>query len=150
MYLGSFVRDGRSSFGLIVNGRVIDLAARTGAANLRDAIAAGTIKTATRASQEADSGQPLSSVTLLPPIPDPNKVICIGLNYRAHAAEGGLKLPENPSLFLRLNNTLVAHGAPLVRPSLSNDFDYEGELAIIIGKGGRHIPKSSALEHVFG
>lgn len=150
MYLTSFVSGDRSSFGLVAGERIIDLAARSGATNLCDAIAAGTIMAAAKAAQGADAGEPLSSVTFLPPIPDPNKVICIGLNYRAHAAEAGLKLPENPSLFLRLNNTLTTHGAPLVRPSLSSDFDYEGELAIIVGKAGRHIAGSVALDHVFG
>src|SRR5262249_9569551 len=99
---------------------------------------------------ESEEGRPLALVTLLPPIPDPEKTICIGLNYRAHAAEAGLKLPEHPSVFMRATNTLVAHEAALVRPRLSNDFDYEGELAIIIGKGGRHISKADALSHIFG
>lgn len=97
-----------------------------------------------------ERGEPLASVALLPPIPDPHKVICIGLNYRAHAAEAGLKVPQHPSLFLRLANTLAAHNAPLVRPRLSSEFDYEGGLAIVIGRPGRHIPKADALAHVFG
>lgn len=150
MHIASFVSGGRSSFGLVAADRIIDLAARCGTADLRDAIAGGTIAAAAKAAQGADPGEPIAAVTLLPPIPHPNKMICIGLNYRAHAAEAGLKVPEHPSLFLRLNNTLTAHGAPLVRPSLSGDFDYEGELAIVIGKPGHRIARPAALDHVFG
>jgi 2-keto-4-pentenoate hydratase/2-oxohepta-3-ene-1,7-dioic acid hydratase in catechol pathway len=147
--LASFVVNGRESFGLIEGDTVIDLAAHSGLPTLRAAIAAGTIMSAAKAAR-GTAGIPLSNVTLLPPIPEPEKIICIGLNYRAHAEEGGKKLPEFPSLFLRLTNTLVASGAPLVRPLASSDFDFEGELAIVIGKGGRRIAKSDALNHVFG
>src|SRR5207245_4329931 len=92
----------------------------------------------------------LSRVTLLPPITDPEKIICAGRNYRAHAAEAGGAPPENPQVFLRLVNTLVAHNQPMVRPRISGDFDYEGELALVIGKPGRHIAKADALGHIFG
>jgi 2-keto-4-pentenoate hydratase/2-oxohepta-3-ene-1,7-dioic acid hydratase in catechol pathway len=128
----------------------MDLAERNGVATLREAIAKGTIITAANAAQRAQEGQPLSAVTLQPPIPNPEKVICIGLNYRDHAAEAGQKLPEHPSVFVRLTNTLTPHGGALVRPNISDNFDYEGEVAVIIGKPGRHISRSSALEHVFG
>lgn len=151
MNIASFVSGGRQSFGIVAGDRVIALAAGIG--GLRDAIAAETIlpaAKAARATQSLEGSLPLAAVELLPPIPNPNKVICIGLNFRAHAADAGLKLPENPSVFLRLNNTLAAHDAPLVRPKLSGDFDYEGELAIVIGKAGRHIAKAAALGHVFG
>src|SRR5262249_26065486 len=88
--------------------------------------------------------------TLLPPITDPDKIICAGRNYRAHAAEAGGPPPENPQVFLRLINTLVAHNQPMVCPRISGDFDYEGELAVIIGNPGRHIAKSDALGDIFG
>lgn len=150
MNLASFISGSHQSFGLAVGNRIIDLAERSGAASLRDAIAEGTIIAAAKAAERSQEGQPLSAVTLQPPIPDPEKVICIGLNYRDHAAEAGLKLPEHPSVFVRLTNTLTPHSGSLVRPSISEDFDYEGELAVIIGKRGRRISKSAALEHVFG
>jgi 2-keto-4-pentenoate hydratase/2-oxohepta-3-ene-1,7-dioic acid hydratase in catechol pathway len=149
MNIASYMNGGRASFGLVTGGRVIDLAQRAGAATLRDAIASGSIMEAAKQA-EGEKGVALSDVKLLPPIPNPDKFICIGLNYRAHAAEAGLKLPEHPSLFVRLTNTLTASGSPMVRPILSGDFDYEGELAIIIGKGGHHIAKTDALTHVFG
>jgi 2-keto-4-pentenoate hydratase/2-oxohepta-3-ene-1,7-dioic acid hydratase in catechol pathway len=116
---------------------------------LRAAIAGGVINDAAAAAG-ATADVSLSSVKLLPPIPDPEKIICIGLNYKDHALEAGLKLPEHPSLFSRINNTLIGHDSPLVRPKASTDFDYEAELAVIIGKPGRHIAERDASSHVFG
>lgn len=89
-------------------------------------------------------------VVVLPPIPDPEKIICIGLNYRDHAEEAGMALPEYPAMFARFNSTLVGHGQPIVRPLQSEQLDFEGELAIIIGKPARHVAEASALEHVAG
>ena len=124
--------------------------AKEAAGELYDAIAGDALGAA---AAEVKSGAPdiaLSQVTLLPPITDPDKIICAGRNYRAHAAEAGGAPPENPSVFLRLVNTLVAHNQPMVCPKISGDFDYEGELALIIGKPGRHIAKADALGHIFG
>lgn len=146
----SFISDQRQTYGLVNGNNVFDLTARASQPTLRDAIAAGTITSAAKAARGGKADFRLEDVTLLPPIPDPEKIVCIGLNYRAHAEEGGKKLPEFPSLFLRLTNTLVASGTPMMRPLASNDFDFEGELAIVIGKGGRRIAKSDALDHVFG
>jgi acylpyruvate hydrolase len=92
----------------------------------------------------------IDRIELLPPLQKPPKVICIGLNYRAHAKEGGFPTPEYPAVFARFNSSLIGSGADLVRPQLSEQFDYEGELVVVIGRPGRHIPKASALEHVAG
>jgi 2-keto-4-pentenoate hydratase/2-oxohepta-3-ene-1,7-dioic acid hydratase in catechol pathway len=92
----------------------------------------------------------LSQVTITTPVPDVPKIICIGVNYKGHILEVGRKLPEQPSVFLRLHSSLSAHGEPIVRPKVSADFDYEGELAAVIGKGGRHIKREDALSHVAG
>lgn len=92
----------------------------------------------------------LDKVTLLPPIRRPGKIVCVGLNYADHSAESGFKQPDYPTLFARFSSTLIGHGAPLIRPRVSEQFDYEGELVAIIGKGGRKIPREKALEHVFG
>jgi len=88
--------------------------------------------------------------TLLPPIPKPDKIFCIGLNYRRHAVESNLPIPDYPVVFSRYPTSVVAHGAPLVRPNASTWFDYEAELAVVIGMGGRHIAKDKALGHVAG
>lgn len=92
----------------------------------------------------------LDAVTLLPPVGRPGKIICVGLNYIDHSAESGFKQPDYPTLFARFTSSLIGHGAPLLRPTVSEQFDYEGELVAIIGRGGRHIPRERALEHVFG
>jgi 2-keto-4-pentenoate hydratase/2-oxohepta-3-ene-1,7-dioic acid hydratase in catechol pathway len=151
MKLASFAVAGRASYGIVVGAGVVDLGARLGDRypDLGAALTAGALgELAGAASAKPDLA--LRDVSLLPPIPAPDKIVCIGLNYRAHAAEAGLKVPEHPSLFLRLNNTLVPHGGALVRPSVSSDMDYEGELAVVIGRGGRHIAAAQALDHVAG
>jgi acylpyruvate hydrolase len=89
-------------------------------------------------------------VTLLPVLSNPGKIICVGLNYADHSAESGFKQPDYPTLFGRFNSSLIAHGAPIVRPKLSEQLDYEGELVAVIGKGGKNIPKTQALDHVVG
>lgn len=151
MKLACFSSRNKSSYGVVVGGGIVDAGRRLGDRfpTLRSAIAGGALdEIAKLANEPADL--PLASVKLLPPIPDPDKIVCIGLNYREHAAEAGAKIPQFPSLFLRLTNTLVASGSALVRPRLSGDFDFEGELAIVIGKAGRHIAKVDALSHVLG
>ena len=92
----------------------------------------------------------LSAVKLLPPLRTPEKVVCVGLNYRDHSAESGFKQPDYPTLFNRFNSSLIGAGAPIVRPRVSTHLDYEGELVAVIGKGGRHISKVNALDHVAG
>jgi acylpyruvate hydrolase len=87
---------------------------------------------------------------LLPPLTASPKIICIGLNYSAHADEGGFKPPDYPAVFTRFNSSLIGHRAPLVRPKVSDNFDYEGELVVVIGRGGRAISKEAALSHVIG
>lgn len=92
----------------------------------------------------------LSKVTLLPPLSHPEKIICIGLNYKDHSAESGFKQPEYPTVFGRFNSSLIAHGAPILRPSFSEQLDYEGELAAIIGTAARDVSEADALNHVVG
>jgi 2-keto-4-pentenoate hydratase/2-oxohepta-3-ene-1,7-dioic acid hydratase in catechol pathway len=94
--------------------------------------------------------QPASSVRLLCPVPRPPKIVCVARNYAAHAAEAGRELPEIPILFARFPVTLVAPGAPVVRPTVSHELDWEGELAVVIGRGGRHITRQAAMDHVAG
>jgi len=91
-----------------------------------------------------------SSVTYLPPVVSPPKIICIGLNYADHTKESALKQPDYPTLFLRAASSLIGHGVSIERPQCSDSLDYEGELAVAIGVGGRHISREQALEHVFG
>ncbi|MEO0035901.1 MAG: hypothetical protein RLZZ501_1924 [Pseudomonadota bacterium] len=90
----------------------------------------------------------LDTVTLAPPLRRPGKILCVGLNYADHARETGRQPPDYPTLFVRFPSTLVGAGAALVRPRASIQLDYEGELVAVIGRGGRHIPRDRALDHV--
>ena len=92
----------------------------------------------------------LDNVEFLPLLSNPGKIICIGLNYADHSTESGFKQPDYPTVFSRFNSSLIGHGAPLVRPAKSNQLDYEGELAAVIGTGGKNISKARALDHVIG
>lgn len=96
------------------------------------------------------AGVPVSSITPALPVAAPGTIICLGLNYIEHIKEGGYDIPDYPALFMRGKNSIMAAGAPLVRPSCSEKLDYEAELMVIIGKGGRHISEENALDHVFG
>src|SRR6266850_1644125 len=127
MKLVSFAAAGRNSYGAVVGDGIVDLGRRLGDRwpTLRSAIAANTLGRLASEAKDAAPDTALSRVTLLPPITDPEKIICAGRNYRAHAAEAGGAPPENPQVFLRLVNTLVAHNQPMVRPRISGDFDYE-------------------------
>jgi 2-keto-4-pentenoate hydratase/2-oxohepta-3-ene-1,7-dioic acid hydratase in catechol pathway len=87
---------------------------------------------------------------LLPPVPDPRKIICIGLNYRDHAAESGVPVPPEPVLFSKYPTSLIGHEDQIVLPQVSHEVDFEAELVAVIGRGGRHIPKSRAMAHVGG
>ena len=98
----------------------------------------------------AGARRPLGSVELRPPIPRPGKILCLGLNYAAHAKEGGNEVPEHPTVFVRVATSLVAPGAPVVRPRVSEQLDYEAELAIVIGRRCHDVAEDQALAQVFG
>ncbi len=98
----------------------------------------------------AGSPVDVSAVEVLQPLTAPGKIICVGLNYRDHANESGMQVPEYPTLFARFPSSLIPHGAPIVRPRDSDRLDFEGELVAIIGKGGRRIAQADALNHVAG
>lgn len=143
----SYVRgDGLASYGRLEGTMIIDLGSVPGApVDLKAAIAEGDLA-------ELASGDilPLETVTLLPVIPNPGKILCVGLNYATHVKETGREQKAHPAIFTRWADTLIADGAPILRPAESDRLDYEGELAIVIGKGGRRIPKAEALAHVAG
>ena len=92
----------------------------------------------------------LADVTLRSPIPNPDKIICIGLNYMSHIKETGREKPKHPSIFTRYPSSVLGHDVDLIRPKASPDFDYEGELAVIIGTEGRHISAANAWDHIAG
>lgn len=102
------------------------------------------------ASLETGPVVPIESVALLAPIPSPEKIICVGLNYADHAKESGAQPPDVPVLFNKFPSAVIANGQPIVLPAASSEVDYEAELVVVIGRGGRHIPRQKALEHVAG
>ena len=151
MKLASFVAEGKDCFGAVVGDGVITLSGKLGFATLRDAIAARDgLAAIGQAVAGARPDRKLGDIRFLPVIPNPDKILCAGINYRSHAAETGRELPKQPSMFIRLANTLTGHDGEMIRPSVSQQFDFEGELAVVIGRGGRHIPIERALEHVAG
>jgi 2-keto-4-pentenoate hydratase/2-oxohepta-3-ene-1,7-dioic acid hydratase in catechol pathway len=149
MKLASFTMAERESFGIVVQDAVIDVGAVAGKRFPTLAQALGDVDAlasyATRAPDYA-----LSAVSLLPPIPRSQRIICIGLNYKSHIAETGHETPAYPILFSRYPDSLVGHGSPLIRPNASVNFDFEGELAFVIGRSGRAIPAARALQYVAG
>lgn len=98
----------------------------------------------------ASARTPLATVELLCPVPQPSKIICLGLNYALHAKEGGNAVPDYPAFFIRAKSSLVAPNAPVLRPKVSDKLDYECELTIVIGKRGHAIPEAEALSYVYG
>jgi 2-keto-4-pentenoate hydratase/2-oxohepta-3-ene-1,7-dioic acid hydratase in catechol pathway len=154
MKLMMFEKGPGTALGVVEGDSVIDIAAADASLpkDLAALIAAGPAALAKvkTAAAKATARMPLASVKPALPIARPSKFICIGLNYALHAKEGGHPMPTYPSLFLRVPTSLTAAGAPVVRPKCSIQLDYECELTIVVGKGGRHIPEDRALEHVFG
>ncbi|WP_404482566.1 fumarylacetoacetate hydrolase family protein [Novosphingobium sp. BL-52-GroH] len=141
----SFERpDGTSSFGRLDGDTVLDLGEPGADAWLRDALAGDLAALAVTGTFAR------GDVTLLPVVPNPEKILCVGLNYATHVAETGREQKEHPAIFTRWADSLIADGEALVRPPESVRFDYEGELAVIIGKPGRRIAPEDAWDHVAG
>ena len=118
--------------------------------DLMGLIADPTLRDSVATKMAGAASVPVSSITPALPVARPGTIICLGLNYTDHIKEGGYDIPEYPALFMRGKNSIMAAGAPLVRPTCSVTLDYEAELMLIVGKGGRHIAEADALDHVFG
>jgi 2-keto-4-pentenoate hydratase/2-oxohepta-3-ene-1,7-dioic acid hydratase in catechol pathway len=108
------------------------------------------LQAAARAAQRPDAVRHPASAKLLPPVPNPPKIVCLGLNYRDHAAESGAPIPKDPILFSKYNTALIGPGEPIVLPPVSSEVDYEAELVIVVGKRGRNLTPGAALAHVAG
>ena len=152
MRLLSFRHAGTSKFGAVVESGIVDLSARTQGrwSGLCEVLAAKALPELAALAKGATADLKLADVELLPVIPNPEKILCIGLNYASHVGEVGRELPKVPSVFSRLHNTLVPAGGNIVRPKASIAFDYEGELAVIIGERCRHVPRARALSVIAG
>jgi 2-keto-4-pentenoate hydratase/2-oxohepta-3-ene-1,7-dioic acid hydratase in catechol pathway len=150
MKLLSFAADGKEWFGAAREDGVVTLSDKIGQPTLRAALAADALEKMRELAQTATPDHKLGEIKFLPVIPRPEKILCAGINYRSHAAEMNRELPKQPSMFIRFADTLVGHGGDLIRPKLSDNFDFEGELALVIGKSGRNIAADHALQHVAG
>ncbi|MCZ7643594.1 MAG: fumarylacetoacetate hydrolase family protein [Pseudorhodoplanes sp.] len=153
MKLASYMHRGRESYGVVADEAVVDLRSRLPRHHtLLDVLRAHALDEVKAAAEGVRPDLPLGEVELLPPVVLPEKILCVGVNYANRNAEykDGSELPKHPSLFFRTPGSFVGHGQPIVRPSVSAQLDYEGEIVLVIGREGRHIPAGRALEHVVG
>jgi 2-keto-4-pentenoate hydratase/2-oxohepta-3-ene-1,7-dioic acid hydratase in catechol pathway len=155
MHIVNIVRGGKPTLAARRDGQLVDLsiADRSLPKDLLSLLQAGpgAVNKAKAAAKKAGARAVVKgAVRYLPPIPAPPKIICIGLNYIDHAAESPYEMPKFPTIFLRVGTTLVAHNQPLIRPKVSEQFDYEGEMVVVIGRKGRHLPLEKALSIVAG
>ncbi len=149
----SFVRQGIPGWGIETDAGIIDLSRRCpGLPTLRAAIADGALGRLAHEAAGLSPDFPASEMTRAIPVPDAGKILCVGVNYPDRNAEyrDGSEAPAHPSLFVRFARSFVAHGAPVLRPPESPQLDYEGEIALVIGRPGRRIPEADALGHVAG
>jgi 2-keto-4-pentenoate hydratase/2-oxohepta-3-ene-1,7-dioic acid hydratase in catechol pathway len=149
--LASFSVERLDSFGLVTDDGVIDLGARLGdvCPDLKSLLAADRMSLAQNAA-DASPDHAFEDVTWLPVVPNPDKILCVGLNYEDHRVETGNDVTGNPAVFMRTAESQVGHDQPLVRPHESLTLDFEAEIAVVIGKRGRRVPRGSAWGHIAG
>ncbi|HMB72537.1 MAG TPA: fumarylacetoacetate hydrolase family protein [Gammaproteobacteria bacterium] len=153
MRLLSYIADERGSFGVALDdGSIVDLRNRLGLRSLRELLENGALAAAAATAKSAQPDFRLTDVRLLPTVPNPQKIICIGVNYGDRNAEyrDDSDQPKYPSVFIRTRESLVGHAEPIMRPPESEQLDYEGEIVIVIGKSGRRIPRKQAWDHIAG
>lgn len=152
MKLVSYENASGASWGILKGDRVVDGVALSEGAfpTLKSVLKAGALNEIERLASERTGHLKLTELNLLPVIPDPGKIICVGLNYEEHRIESKREPTSEPTLFLRVATSQAGHGQALVCPPESIEFDYEGEIAIVIGKGGRRIAQEAAWEHIAG
>src|ERR1700741_1444701 len=148
--LATYAASGIMKYGFVTDRGIVDLSARFDYPTLREAIEAGALMKLAEGGAKHSPDHALADISWLTPIPAPEKIICIGVNYPARNAEykDAQDAPKYPSMFMRTPRSFVGHNTPLVRPRASQQLDYEGEVVLVIGKPGRHIPESSALNHI--
>ncbi|MBS7707831.1 fumarylacetoacetate hydrolase family protein [Chelatococcus asaccharovorans] len=142
---------GRQTYGLVDGDTVLDMAGLDGLPNdVRGLVATdGWARTLAAAVASAPRLN-LKDVTFLPVVTNPSKILCVGINYASHVIETGREMPAKPMIFTRFASSQIGHAQPLLKPAVSSRFDFEGELAVIVGKGGRYLSKTESLEAVAG
>jgi 2-keto-4-pentenoate hydratase/2-oxohepta-3-ene-1,7-dioic acid hydratase in catechol pathway len=153
MRLASYHIRGRASFGAVIDDGLVDLRLRFGARfpTLVDLLRGQGLEDAAALARGVRADFPLAEVQLLPPLVAPEKILCVGINYAGRPKDfADAEMPNYPSLFFRAPGSFVGHGQSIVRPKVSEQLDYEGEIALVIGKQGRHVLREQALTHVAG
>lgn len=145
----SFFHAGRNGFGM-VDGETVLAIADSHWPSLRAAMAEASLAQIAEAARGDGQAIALGDVAYLPPITDPEKIICVGLNYATHAGEAKMEVPDSPSLFVRFPSSQVGHEQDVIKPRISDEFDFEGELAVVIGRPARHLSEGDALGCVAG
>src|ERR1043165_7298042 len=150
--IATYSAGGKTAYGYVTDKGVVDRSTRFAKEypTLREVVAAEALSKLAEDGARCTPDHPLDAITWLPPIPSPEKIICIGVNYPDRNAEykDGSDTPKYPSMFMRTPRSFVGHNSPLVRPRASPQLDYEGELVLVIGKAGRHIAQDAALDHI--
>jgi 2-keto-4-pentenoate hydratase/2-oxohepta-3-ene-1,7-dioic acid hydratase in catechol pathway len=152
MKVASYLADGVPAFGVVSGDGVVTMNDRLTQrhASLREALAAGALDEMRRIAKDARPDHNFAGLQMLPVIPQPGKTLCVGINYQSHAAEQGAGGAAKPNIFTKFGDVLIGHNGEMVRPKASIEFDYEGELVVIMGRGGRAIKQEHALDYVAG
>lgn len=151
MKLASFHLDGNDTWGVVRDDGIVDVGAQLGdLPDLRAALEQDALDKVKGVADSAPVACSVEDAEFLPTLPNPDKVVCVGLNYKSHIEETGRSDSDYPVLFTRWADTQVGHNQPMIRPNNSDKYDYEGELAVIMGKTARHVSEADALGHVAG
>ncbi|MFN4165899.1 MAG: fumarylacetoacetate hydrolase family protein [Ferrovibrio sp.] len=152
MKVVSFVRNGKSSYGVVSGDGIVDVGAKLGGkyADLVAVLKAGALAEVESAAKGVTADMKLDGTTLLPVVPNPGKIVCVGVNYDEHRREMGREPPGHPTIFVRFPESQVAHNQPLLKPAESDKLDYEAELAVIIGKRGYKVSENDAFSIIAG
>jgi 2-keto-4-pentenoate hydratase/2-oxohepta-3-ene-1,7-dioic acid hydratase in catechol pathway len=147
----SFEKSGRASYGIVVGDGIVDVGAtRPNERTLKDLLATGDLAKAGTEAARRKPDHKLSDVRYLPVITNPDKILCVGINYKAHQEETGREATSHPTIFVRFAGAQIGHDQPMIKPTESDRLDYEGEIAVVIGRPARRVPKAKALEYVAG
>lgn len=146
----SFEKGGRASYGVVVDDGIVDVGTTRPERTLKDLLASGDLAKAGADAAKRRPDHRLADVRYLPVITNPDKILCVGINYKAHQEETGREATSHPTIFVRFAGAQVGHEQPMIKPFESDRLDYEGEIAVVIGKRARRVAKADALDYVAG
>lgn len=150
MRLVSFLIDRQVRAGVVKGDGIIDLSKHDVGRSVKHILRHGALDKIAELQEEVAADVALDDVEFLPPVLKPTKILCIGVNYKKHVFEMGRELPARPWIFVRFADSFVGHGADMIRPAVSENYDFEGELAVVIGRSAHRVPAASAMDYVAG